>query len=73
MLLLYVYNINLKKYIFRGKRVIFVYFIILFFSKKLVDCGIVSIGQLLAIGHLTYNEFKTQIHTVNTIGCLRVH
>ena len=41
--------------------------------KKWVDCSIVSIGQLLAIGYLMYSEFKTQIHTVNTICCLRVY
>ena len=42
------YHVN----ICRGKRVIK--------KKKWVDCGIVSIGQLLGPnGYLTYNEFKT--------------
>ena len=36
------------------------------FKKKWVDCGIVSIGQLLGPnGSLTYNEFKTKCQTVN--------
>ena len=44
-----------------------VYNIIFFIFFKWVDCSIVSIGQLLATGYLTYSEFKTQIHTVNTM------
>ena len=35
--------------------------------KKWVDCGIVSIGQLLGPnGYFTYNEFKTKVQTINT-------
>ena len=50
----------------RGKRAIFI--------RKWVDCGIVSIGQLLgANGYLTYNEFKTRFQTVNTIRYMRVY
>ena len=44
------------------------------YIKKWVDCGIVSIGQLLEPnGYLTYNEFKTNFQTVNTICYMGVY
>ena len=39
----------------------------LFFIRKWVDCGIISVGQLFGPdGYLTYNEFKAKFHNVNT-------
>ena len=39
----------------------------LFFIRKWVDCGIISVGQLFGPdGYLTYTEFKAKFHNVNT-------
>ena len=39
----------------------------LFFIRKWIDCGVISVGQLFDPDeYLTYNEVKAKFHNVNT-------